>query len=300
LILREPENGRRGDFELNLPFSLVLLRAMHNLFDKIQEACGHIQGKVTGRPEIGIVLGSGLAALTEAMEVEDSLPYTSIPHFPRSTVVGHPGKLILGRLGGKQVVVMAGRFHYYEGYSMEELTFPIRVMRALGAGVLMLSNAAGGMNPAFRVGDMMILEDHINLMPAHPLRGPNDDRLGPRFPDMTEPYSDSLIQLALAQASAEGFRVHRGVYAGVSGPSFETRAEYAYLHRIGADAVGMSTVPEVLVAVHGGMQVFALSVITDLGIREDTTPISHEEVLAAAAEAAPKMTRLFQGMIEKL
>lgn len=273
---------------------------MHNLFDKIQEACAYIQGKVASRPEIGIVLGSGLAALTDALEVEGSLPYTSIPHFPRSTVVGHPGNLLLGRLGGKQVVVMAGRFHYYEGYSMEELTFPIRVMRALGAGVLMLSNAAGGMNPAFRVGDMMILEDHINLMPEHPLHGINDERLGPRFPDMSEPYTDALIQLALAQASADGLRIHRGVYVGVPGPSFETRAEYAYLHGIGADAVGMSTVPEVLVAVHGGMQVFALSIITDLGIRADPTPITHEEVLAAAADAAPKMTRLFQGIIEKL
>lgn len=271
---------------------------MQDLYDKIQSASAFIGAQLGGAPEVGIILGTGLGGLTEAIDIAARLPYADIPHFPSATVKGHSGQLILGTLGGRRVIVLAGRFHYYEGYSMEEVTFPVRVMRFLGASTLMISNAAGGMNPGFRVGDMMIIEDHINLMPEQPLRGANDERLGPRFPDMSEPYDRHLIALARELAGSRQSGIHSGVYAGVQGPSFETRAEYEYLRRIGADAVGMSTVPEVIVAVHAGMRVFAVSVITDLGIREEHNTITHEEVLAAAAAAAPGMTGLFQGLIE--
>lgn len=273
---------------------------MDHLFEKIQEAAQFIQKKITSTPRAGIILGTGLGALTDVIEEEISLPYTDIPYFPVSTVKGHSGKLIIGKLAGQEIIAMAGRFHYYEGYSMQELTFPVRVMKALGAEILMLSNAAGGMNSAFSVGDMMILTDHINLMPEHPLRGANDERLGVRFPDMSEPYSKKIVAIAKEVAAQKNFEIRTGVYAGVQGPTFETRAEYEYLARIGADAVGMSTVPEVIVAIHSGMKVFALSVITDLGIREEENKITHEEVLEAAAAATPKMTELFQGIIEKM
>lgn len=271
-----------------------------DLFDKIQAATAFIQQCSKSVPRIGIILGSGLGALAGEITAEVTLAYTDIPHFPVSTVKGHSGKLILGKLAGKDVIAMSGRFHYYEGYSMKELTFPVRVMKALGAEILMLSNAAGGMNPVFQVGDMMILRDHINLMAEHPLRGANDERLGTRFPDMSEPYCTSLISLASAVAADNQLQVHTGVYAGVQGPSFETKAEYEYLRRIGADAVGMSTVPEVIVGVHAGMKVFALSVITDLGIREENNEITHEEVLEAATAATPKVTALFRGIIAKM
>jgi purine-nucleoside phosphorylase len=203
-------------------------------------------------------------------------------------------------MGGKEVMVMSGRFHYYEGYSMEDVTFPIRIMQGLGVDTLLISNAAGGMNAAFRVGDLMIITDHINLQPEHPLRGPNDGRLGLRFPDMSEPYTKSLIAKAQHIAGEHHIAVHTGVYVGVQGPSFETRAEYKYLHYIGADAVGMSTVPEVIVAVHAGMKVFAVSVITDLGIREEENIISHGEVLDAARMAAPRLTLLFRELIGQI
>lgn len=273
---------------------------MEHLFEKVQEAARFIQKDTATVPRIGIILGSGLGALADQIVAEKSFSYHNIPHFPVSTVEGHSGKLILGTLGGQNVVAMAGRFHYYEGYSMQELTFPVRVMKALGADILMLSNAAGGMNPAFHVGDIMIIRDHINLLPEHPLRGPNDKRLGIRFPDMSEPYTKDIIVLAKEIAGQKQFDVHTGIYAGVQGPTFETRAEYDYLHRIGADAVGMSTVPEVIVGVHSGMKVFALSVITDLGIREEENAITHEEVLEAAAAATPKVIELFKGIIEKV
>jgi purine-nucleoside phosphorylase len=273
---------------------------MNDLYNKIQAAGRYIRSRSTLEPEIGIVLGTGLGSLTDTINIDISLSYADIPYFPVSTVKGHSGQLILGSLGGKKVIAMSGRFHYYEGYAMQELTFPIRVMKSLGAEILMLSNAAGGMNPHFKVGDMMIFQDHINLMPDNPLRGENDERLGPRFPDMSEPYCKKLIAVAEQVAATENFRIHTGVYAGVPGPNFETRAEYEYLRRIGADAVGMSTVPEAIVAVHGGMRVFALSVITDLGIREEENAITHEEVLEAAAAAAPRMTKLFRGVIERI
>jgi purine-nucleoside phosphorylase len=273
---------------------------MNDLFDKIHTACQFIEARSRLKPAVGIILGTGLGELTRAITIDSAIPYAEIPHFPQSTVKGHSGELIIGTLAGKSVVVLAGRFHYYEGYSMEEVTFPVRVIKALGGEVLMISNAAGGMNPDYRVGDMMIIRDHINLMPEQPLRGKNDERLGLRFPDMSEPYCKKMISLAQQMAADRKLRVHTGVYAGVQGPSFETRAEYEYLHRIGADAVGMSTVPEVIVAVHAGMKVFALSVITDLGIRKEQNAITHEEVLEAAEAATPLMTGLFRKMITKI
>lgn len=273
---------------------------MNSLFDQIQEAKQFIQERISTAPRIGVILGTGLGSLADKIDQAISLSYGEIPHFPVSTVKGHSGKLIIGKLAGQNVIAMSGRFHYYEGYSMKELTFPVRVMKALGAEILMISNAAGGMNPAYQVGDMMILRDHINLMPEHPLRGANDERLGVRFPDMSEPYATEMIELARKVAEKKHFTVHTGVYAGVQGPTFETRAEYEYLHRIGADAVGMSTVPEVIVGIHSQMKVFAMSVITDLGIREDDNKITHEEVLEAAAAATPKVTELFQGIIESV
>jgi len=273
---------------------------MDDLFDKITTAADFVRERSETPPVAGIILGSGLGGLAEGIAVEASIPYSEIPFFPVSTVKGHSGQLILGTLRGKQVVAMAGRFHYYEGYSMTALTFPVRVMKALGVSTLLVSNAAGGMNPAFAVGDMMIITDHINLMPDHPLRGANDERLGPRFPDMSEPYDRRLIALAEQIGALKQWRVQHGVYAGVPGPSFETRAEYSYLHRIGADAVGMSTVPEVIVAVHAGMKVFALSVITDLGIRAEENTITHEEVLEAAAAAAPRVRGLFEELVAEM
>jgi purine-nucleoside phosphorylase len=214
-------------------------------------------------------------------------------------VQGHEGKLVFGRLGGKQVAILAGRFHYYEGYNMEQITFPVRVMKALGVHTLIVSNAAGGMNTDFKVGDLMIINDHVNLFPEHPLRGPNDDRLGTRFPDMSEPYNEALIQKALEIAEEQGLHIHTGVYAGLTGPTYETRAEYKWLHTIGCDAVGMSTVPEVIIAIHGGMRVFAASIITDMGIGTDghIDKITHEEVLEAANAAAPKLAALVSALI---
>lgn len=273
---------------------------MDNLFDQIQQSCNYIRRYTSLKPTIGIILGSGLAALSEAITVKKSIDYAQIPHFPQSTVKGHPGKLIFGKIADKSVMAMAGRFHYYEGYSMQELTFPVRLMKALGVKILMLSNAAGGLNPEFKVGDLMALEDHINLMPENPLRGMNDERLGVRFPDMSQPYSPQLLRLAREIAQKENIRLYSGVYAGVPGPCFETKAEYRYLSIIGADAVGMSTVPETIVAIHSGLRVFALSVITDLALRDENNTITHEEVLRTASASAPAMIRLFTEMIARI
>ena len=269
-------------------------------FEQIQETAEFIKSQLENLPEYGVILGSGLGGLTEAVAVTKELPYTLIPNFPQSTVEGHAGKLIFGTVGDKQVMMMAGRFHYYEGYDMQEVTFPVRVMKALGVHTLFVSNAAGGMNKDFRIGDIMFIKDHINLFPEHPLRGKNDTRLGTRFPDMSEPYSYDLLDKARAVAAAEGIPVQEGVYIGLQGPTFETRAEYYWLHVIGGDAVGMSTVPEVIVAIHGGMKVFAASIITDLGIREELNTITHEEVLAAANEAAPKLAKIVSELIKSL
>lgn len=268
--------------------------------EKIAETISFIQSKITQQPKVGIILGSGLGGLVNELEIQLALPYEEIPNFPVSTVKGHGGKLLFGLLGGKQVVMLSGRFHYYEGYTMQEVSFPVRVMNALGAHTLMVSNAAGGMNKNFKVGDLMIINDHINLFPEHPLRGRNDENVGPRFPDMTEPYSLDLVHKAKNIAKQNNILVYEGVYIGLQGPTFETKAEYKWLHIIGGDAVGMSTVPEVIVAIHAGMKVFGMSVITDLGIREEMNVITHEEVLEAANNAAPKMALVFKELIKEI
>jgi purine-nucleoside phosphorylase len=270
------------------------------VMQQLEEAASYIRKYIRDTPEIGIVLGSGLGNLTQELEEEAAIAYRDSPHFPVATVEGHEGKLLLGRLRGKRVVVLSGRFHFYEGYTPQQVVFPIRVMRVLGVHTLLISNAAGGMNATFRVGDLMIIRDHISLFVSNPLVGPNEAALGTRFPDMSEPYSPFLIAKAREAAAAAGIPVHEGVYCGVTGPTFETRAEYRLLHLAGGDAVGMSTVQEVIAAVHAGMRVFALSVITDLGIREESNTITHQEVLEAAAAAEPKLTTIFSGLVERL
>lgn len=269
-------------------------------FEQIKETVAYINGQQIKKPTVGIILGSGLSSLAEDIEIEKSINYSEIPNFPISTVKGHDGRLLFGKLGGKDVVMMSGRFHFYEGYDMQNVTFPVRVMKELGVKTLIVSNAAGGMNPDFKVGEIMFITDHINLFPEHPLRGKNDERLGVRFPDMSEPYSKKLIAIAEKVAEENGIEVKKGVYIGLQGPTFETRAEYKFLHIIGGDAVGMSTVPEVIVARHGDMDVFAASIITDLGIREEENIITHEEVLEAANEAAPKLAKIVKDLITRL
>ncbi|MCW3121555.1 MAG: purine-nucleoside phosphorylase [Flavipsychrobacter sp.] len=270
------------------------------LFEKIQETASFIQQQMTVKPKVGIILGSGLGGLIDNIETPLEINYSLIPNFPVSTVKGHGGKLVFGRLGGQDVMLMAGRFHYYEGYSMEEVTFPVRVMKMLGVETLILSNAAGGTNAGFNVGDIMIIKDHINLFPEHPLRGHNDERLGTRFPDMSQPYDHALIDLAKTISAETGINIRTGVYIGLQGPTYETPAEYKMLHTMGGDAVGMSTVPETIVARHGGMRVFAVSVITDMGITDVPVTITHEEVLEAANAAAPKMAKLVATLISRM
>lgn len=251
-------------------------------------------------PTVGIILGTGLGGLVKEMDTEYTLPYQSIPNFPLSTVEGHSGKLIFGKLGGKNVVAMQGRFHFYEGYTMQQITFPVRVMKALGINTLCVSNASGGMNPSFSVGELMIIKDHINLFPTNPLIGPNIKELGPRFPDMGEPYKKEYVQLAKQIASEHQIKVSEGVYAGLTGPCFETPAEYRYLWRIGADAVGMSTVPEVIVAKHSGMNVFGMSIVTDLGVEGATQTVTHEEVQQVAKMQEPKLTLIVKELIKRI
>jgi len=271
------------------------------IIGELKETVDYIRSVYNGEaPRIGIVLGSGLGNLSSEIRVEKEIPYEAIPHFPVSTVEGHSGKLILGRLAGKPVVVLSGRFHYYEGYTPAQVVFPIRAMKFLGVETLLISNAAGGMNKAFKVGDLMIIRDHISFFVVNPLLGKNEPELGPRFPDMSEPYDKALIEKAKTIAAGMNIKVHEGVYAGVTGPTFETRAEYKLLHIAGGDAVGMSTVQEVIAARHAGLSVFAMSVITDLGIREEDNIITHEEVLAAAKDAEPKLTGIFRQLIESL
>lgn len=270
------------------------------MFEQIKQTSEFIAQKILNRPEVGIVLGSGLGNLGETIQNPVFIPYSEIPHFPVSTVVGHKGRLIFGTLGGKKVLAMQGRFHYYEGWDMKQITFPIRVMIDLGIRYLILSNAAGGMNPDFKIGDIMIITDHINLFPTNPLLGPNDERLGPRFPDMSEPYDKRLIQLMEQIAQEHQIPIQKGVYVGVSGPCFETPAEYKAFRILGGDAVGMSTVPEVIVARHAGVPCFACSIITDLGIGEHIEKISHEDVLKAAETAEPKLTMLVTKLLESL
>lgn len=271
-----------------------------SLYDRIQVTTQFIQSKINQPPTVGIVLGSGLGGLIDVVNIETEIPYREIPNFPVSTVEGHAGKLVFGTLGDKRVVMMAGRFHYYEGYTMEEVTFPIRVMKGLGVETVILSNAAGGMNEAYNVGDLVIIKDCINLFPEHPLRGKNDERLGVRFLDMSEPFNLQLVDKALYIAKQQNIKVHTGVYVGLQGPTFETRAEYKWLHTIGGDVVGMSTVPEVIVARHGGMNVFTASIVTDLGIRDELNTITHEEVLEAANKAAPVLAGLVAELVKEI
>ncbi|MDB5034445.1 MAG: purine nucleoside phosphorylase [Chlorobi bacterium] len=259
-----------------------------------------LAGHGTVKPEIGIILGTGLGRLGEAIENRATVDYADIPGFPLSTVESHTGRLIVGTLGGKPVVAMQGRFHFYEGYDMKQITFPVRVMRQLGADTLMVSNACGGLNPLHRRGDLMLIEDHINLIGDNPLIGPNDDTLGPRFPDMSEPYSHELIRLAEDVAMDEKIRLHKGTYVAVAGPNLETRAEYRFLRGIGADAVGMSTVPEVIVARHMGMRVLGISIITDECFPDNLAPADISEIIAAANAAEPKLTGVMTGVIARL
>jgi len=284
------------------PYFCKFLNLLKDIYmmTKINEATAYIRNIIAVKPQVGIVLGSGLGSFTKELNIEKEIPYGDIPHFPVSTVEGHSGKLIFAELSGKKVIVMAGRFHFYEGYDAAEVVFPIRVMKMLGIEQLMLSNAAGGTNPSFKVGDLMIITDHISQFQVNPLIGKNLNELGTRFPDMTEPYKKSLIDKAKLIGVAAGYDLKTGVYIGVTGPTFETKAEYKMVHILGADAVGMSTVQEVITAVHMGLPVFAISVITDLGIREEENVITHQEVLEAAKEAEPKLTHIFKEMIAQL
>jgi len=279
---------------------IILFTMSEDQISLLQRTARFIQASYPEKPTVGIVLGSGIGNLSREINIEFQIDYSEIPDFPVSTVVGHGGKLIFGKLEGKTVLAMAGRFHFYEGYSPDQVVFPIRLMKFLGIKTLLLSNAAGGMNPAYRVGDLMIITDHISFFTLNPLLGRNDESMGPRFPDMSEPYKKNLILKAREVAGKISIPVHEGVYAGVTGPTFETRAEYRFLHRAGADAVGMSTVQETIAAVHLGMDVFAMSIITDLGIRDEENKISHEEVLREAGLAEPRLTAIFKGLVAAL
>ena len=271
-----------------------------NQYEKIIEAADYLKQYQLKNTTVGVVLGSGLGNFVQEIQVHKEIEYDDIPHFPVSTVEGHHGKLIFGTLAGKPIIAMAGRFHFYEGYAAAEVVFPIRVMKQLGAETLLISNAAGGVQPGLVVGDLMIITDHISLATVNPLLGPNDDRVGPRFPDMSEPYKKELICKAKEIAGRLNISIKEGVYFGVTGPTFETRAEYKMIHVLGGDAVGMSTVQEVIAAVHAGMDVFAMSVITDIGIREEDNIITHDEVLQAAKAAEPKFSAIFRELIASL
>lgn len=267
---------------------------------KRAEALEHIQEQTGLRPNYLLILGTGLGHLADEIEVEHSISYADIPHFPVSTVESHAGRLLFGTLAGKQIVAMQGRFHYYEGYSMQQIVFPLRVLKENGADTLIVSNACGGMNTNFRRGDIMLINDHINMFGDNPLIGPNDDELGPRFPDMSEPYTERLIELAENVALEKGIKMHKGVYLALSGPMLETKSEYRFLRLIGADVVGMSTVPEVIAAVHMGMDVMGISVITDECFPDALEPVDIEDVLEAAGMAEPKMTQVIMGVLERL
>jgi purine-nucleoside phosphorylase len=270
------------------------------LREQINETTQFIKNKVTFTGNIGIILGTGLGGMAKDIDADIIIPYGDIPHFPLSTVEFHAGKLIFGKIAGKQVMAMQGRFHRYEGYDFQQITFPVRVMKALGVKTLLVSNASGALNPLYRAGDLMIMDDHINLLGGNPLIGPNDDKLGPRFPDMSEPYSRRLIALAEEVAMANKIKVHRGVYAAVPGPNLETRAEYRYLRIIGADVVGMSTIPEDIVAIHSRMEVLGISVITDEGFPDCLQPANIEKIIKTANQAEPKLTTIMAGVIAKL
>jgi purine-nucleoside phosphorylase len=270
---------------------------MTGLIEQLEETAAYIRKVYTGQPVVGVVLGSGLGNFAGAINISKEIDYKDIPNFPVSTVEGHQGRLIFGELAGKEIVAMAGRFHYYEGYKTAEVVFLIRLMKWLGIKTLLISNAAGGVDPSFKVGDLMMINDHISLATLNPLLGKNHDELGPRFPDMSEPYDKVLIKLAEKISDDLDIPLRSGVYFGVTGPTFETRAEYQMIRILGGDAVGMSTVQEVISAVHMGLKVFAMSVITDIGIREEDNIITHEEVLLAAKEAEPKLSAIFEKLI---
>lgn len=270
------------------------------MLDHIKETATFIKEQYPDSIEIGIVLGSGLGGFAEEIEIIHSWDYSELPNFPISTVEGHSGKLIIGKVEGQVVIALQGRFHYYEGYSLKEATFPIRVFRELGVDYLLLSNASGGLNPAQKVGDLMVLNDHMHLFADNPLRGKNYDELGPRFPDMSEPYSNQLIEWTKEIDQKNDLNLHYGVYAGTPGPTYETKSEYKYFRIIGADAVGMSTTPETIVAIHGGMKVFGISVISDLGVEGQVVEISHEEVQEVASIAAPKLTLIIKELVKRI
>jgi len=267
------------------------------MWEQVQETVSFIKEKTNFTPEYGVILGSGLGSFTDDIQIEFTLPYTEIPNFPVSTVQGHKGALVFGTIGSKKVVAMQGRFHFYEGYSMKEVTFPVRVMKYLGVEKLIVSNASGGVNSNYNVGDIVLIKDHVNMMPEHPLRGKNDERFGPRFVNMSEPYSKKMILKAKEVAENLNIKVQDGIYLGLQGPTFETLAEYKMVKNIGADCVGMSTVPEVIVARHMEMETFGLSVITDMGDEESIETISHNEVLEAAKSAEPKVRILIKELI---
>ena len=273
---------------------------MLQLASQVDEAVAVIHQSWRRPVRVGLILGTGLGDLAQRVETEATLDYGQIPHFPRSTSVGHAGQLVCGQLEGQVVVAMEGRFHAYEGYSQAEITFPVRVMRALGAEVLIVSNACGGMNPDYHSGDIVVIDDHINLMSGNPLIGVNDDALGPRFPDMCRPYDAELIDAALAIARDENITAHRGVYVAVTGPNLGTRAEYRFVRTSGADVVGMSTVPEVIVAVHAGMRVLGLSVVTDMCLPDELKPVNVEKILAVAAAAEPNLRAIVLGTLRRL
>ena len=271
---------------------------MTELFDQIEAAAGAIRSRWNKQPHAGIILGTGLGHLVEQVQVETALDYEEIPHYPRSTAISHRGRLVCGTLEGVPIVAMEGRFHQYEGYSLQQITLPVRVMKALGAKLLIVSQAVGGMNPEYRAGDVMIIDDHINLMGDNPLVGVNDDRLGPRFPDMSQPYDRELVEKGLEIARQQNFVVHRGVTVAVTGPNLETRAEYRFLRQIGADVVGMSTVPEAIVAVHSGLRTFGLSVVTDMCLPDTLQPANVDHIIATANSAEPKLRTLVSGILK--
>jgi purine-nucleoside phosphorylase len=270
------------------------------MLTQFNEAVAYIQSKTTVKPSVGIILGTGLGGLVKEIEIIDEIEYKDIPNFPVSTVESHQGKLIFGNLGGKQVVAMQGRFHYYEGYNMKQVTFPVRVMKLLGIERLFVSNASGGVNPDFEVGEIMVVNDHINLFPEHPLTGKNFDELGPRFPDMSQPYDKEMIEKAQEIAAENNIKISVGTYLGLTGPTLETPAEYKYVRIIGADAVGMSTVPEIIVARHMNIPCFAISIITDLGVPGKIKEVSLQDVIEVASRQEPKMTIIMRELITRI
>ena len=270
---------------------------MQGLAERVEEAADAIRRQWPQRPHAGIILGTGLGGLAAEINTAATIPYDQLPHFPKTTSISHTGRLVCGELCGKHVLAMEGRVHAYEGYSLSEITFPVRVMAALGAELLIVSNACGGMNPNYTAGDIVVIDDHINLLNSNPLVGPNDDRLGPRFPDMCQPYDPVLSARALEIARVKNIVAHRGVYVAVLGPNLETRAEYRFLRLIGADVVGMSTVPEVIVAVHAGLRVLGLSIVTDICLPDALKPANIEEILAVAAVVEPRLRSIVRGLL---